>query len=458
MAIDTTADDILELIRERGAEGAARVFRKDEFVPSKVQIELESQGEADLFLALIPGTATAIIEKLLARTKDEEVLKALCQHPRLPVTAMAEFARSDSASVRLTVAAHKQISPGTAALLAKDESPLVRATLARNISVPSRIALFLSSDPQPFVRAALAGRKGLDRDLLQRLVRDPDPGVTATAVTASKPSPSELLEWADSDEPLLQAGLLQRKDLDGDCFESLALSPHGNIATAAIEQRLPDPPIQVGLAKNGNNLVRTFLAAQSGLADEARDALSEDSGGNLKAVLAAAPDSSSDQLEDLARNADAAVADALLSRDDFSPRLAEMLSHSPDSAVLRLLALSGRDLPATALRRLLTHHDRVLRSLIARRGLSDSGLPENAAIACFADPSPPIRALGLASRHLPRTCVAEAARSPLPWLRLQAVKAPSLDSASLVQLQNDADAAVAAAAQQRARQRLSEIG
>jgi hypothetical protein len=399
-----------------------------------------------LFLALCPDTPTRVIEELcagLAATTAER--QALAAHARTPPAGLAALAADADPAVRQAAAANPALAAGVAVRLADDPCWRVRQALAANPAVPPRLHRALLADAMPLVRSALLSQPRLELEEFSALARDPDLAVGAATVLDRRAPEALLLEWADSDEPLLQTLLLRRTDLPESVRESLCFSPHPAVQRQAIAGRELAPDELVGWCREGTTDLRAGLAARHDLPAAGFDLLAADPDPAVRAALASNPDLPPPTADILACDAALDVCLALAGNRATTPRVLLRLLQRDDPEI-RTLVATRDDVGAEHLDLILGSADEAAIYPLALAGTEYPELPALSAHRLQAHRLPTLRALAAPSRHLTRAMIEVLAADPAPEVRYRLCANPALEAPLRARLAADPDPRVAARA------------
>jgi hypothetical protein len=167
-----------------------------------------------------PHISVKLMRRLVGDT-EAAVRVAVAHHPHAPLDVLETLALDADFTVRAAVASHCKLSLELYQLLANDADSTVRAVLARNVHAPGETLLALARDSIIYVRTALARNPRLPEEgfsmlfqeesaavrqslasnprlpfsLLEQLVSDPDPTVRRNLAANPRTPPALLGAW-----------------------------------------------------------------------------------------------------------------------------------------------------------------------------------------------------------------------------------------------------------------------
>ncbi|MYV99147.1 hypothetical protein [Streptomyces sp. SID3343] len=297
-------------------------------------------------------------------------LHSLALNDRLPDRFRVRLAAHRDKAVRSALVVHAATAPREMfEKLIDDPDPRVREYLAKGHHTPPDLRARLAADPDPGIRATLAKWWTQAPESVRRiLLTDPEPAVRAAACStyfARLPHPippSDLLPALLAD-PVTRAGAVIHVDLDPDTLRRLAEDPDSEVrAQLARHPRLP-PAVRDVLAVDPALRVRVQVFARPDTPERVRAQIHA----SVHEISRSMPEPDLDATDETQlrwyENAVAPMELRILRLDWI---MADPLPHIDSPYVaFRVSAAMSKDLPASAVARLLDDEKEMVRLTMA---------------------------------------------------------------------------------------------
>ncbi len=428
-ATPQTPAQLLALLRDHGPERLCTRYRRPPLPSALLRAVCEGGDPEGLrFVACYPLSPSDLLEQLAARSDDPALAALLAANPRTPPPVLSTFIGHLVPEVRAAAALHPGLHPREILNLLRDSDSSVVRRLAANPGLKSQHQACIVRHEEPSVRIALVGNSALDPQVARVLGDDESPLVRFHTAASARADKNQLLMWADSDDPALQHGLLQRKAPAAELLESLALSAHASVRAALADKHPPDPAARLYILDRGTEEERTALAADTSLPRPVQRLLCQSDDTRARAALAANPATDADIAEYLCQSGTETEVLALLANPSRTPEWHGFIVRCGHPRVNAALVYEDA-LDPRHLHELVNHRlcpETTVQLAAARRPFP--GLRADLATALADHPWPALRALAAGSAQLPHTILRKLTDDPVPAVAAAAAENPNADA------------------------------